>query len=69
MNSKELAIKALENMKGDDLYRTQMAFRGMTQKQMQEQYGESGKTRSQILSDYQTREDRVNAAIAWVRAA
>lgn len=69
MTPKELAIQALENMKSDDLYRARAAFRGMTSKQMQEQYGQSGKTREQIIADYEKHEDRVNAAIAWVRAA
>lgn len=49
----QLAIRALENLKGDDTYRAKMAFRGMTSAQMDQQYGESGKTRRQILAEYQ----------------
>ena len=69
MTPKELAIQALENMRGDDLYRAMLAFRGMTPQQMQEKHGRSGKTRAQVLADCHAHEDRVNAAIAWVRAA
>lgn len=68
MNTRQqLTIRALENMKGDDLHRARRAFQGMTQSQMQEQHGQSGKTRAQILAGYEAHEDEINAAIAWVR--
>ena len=65
----ETALKALGQMKGDDTYRAQAAFRGMTPKQMDEQFGQSGKTRREILACYQEHDQRIDAAIAWVRAA
>jgi len=70
MTHKELAVLALEQMeqmRGDDLYRAKMAFRGMTDKQMGEQHGLSGKTRQQILSEYEAHEAPIAAAIAWLK--
>jgi len=66
---KELAIQALQMMKGDDLYRARSAFRNMTPEQMKEDHGFSGKSRAQILADYEAHEARVDAAINWVRSA
>jgi hypothetical protein len=40
-----LAIQALGQMKGDDLARARMAFKGMTPSQMGMFHGQSGKTR------------------------
>jgi hypothetical protein len=65
---KELAIRALQSMKGDNLYRARAAFRGMTEAQMQEQHGYSGKTRAQVLADYEAHDIKVEAAIAWIRS-
>lgn len=66
---KELAIQALQNMKGDDTYRARAAFRGMSAEQMKEQHGHSGKTRAEILAGYEAHDAKVDAAIAWVRSA
>ena len=68
MTEKQLAIKALENMRGDDLYRARAAFRHCTPKQMSELYGESGKTRTEIIAEYEAFEAKVNAAIDWVKS-
>jgi len=65
---KQLAIQALEQMRGDDLYRARAAFRNCTPAQMQEQYGESGKTRAKIIEGYEAYESRIDAAIAWVKS-
>lgn len=64
-----LAIQALGNMRGDDLYRTQCAFRRMTPEQMQEQHGESGRTRAEILAAYEENEATIAKAIEWVKGA
>ena len=61
-----LATRALGNMMGDDLERAIYAFRNCTPEQMQEEYGESGKTRAQVLSDYYARVDKIEKAILWV---
>jgi hypothetical protein len=65
---KETALRALENLRGDDLYRARAAFRNCTPDEMQQQYGQSGKTRAQIIGEYEAHEAEVNAAIAWVKS-
>jgi len=67
-DNKRLAVQALENMKGDDSYRARMAFRHCTPEQMQEQHGASGRTRAQVLAEYEASDARIDAAIAWVQA-
>lgn len=41
-----------EQTRNDDLERAEAAFRGLPPHLMQGQYGESGKTRQQILDEY-----------------
>ena len=61
---KQLAIKALQQMLGDDLSR----FRRVAPKQMAEEYGNSGRTCAEIMADYEARNSKVKQAIAWVQA-
>lgn len=68
-NHQELALHALDNMKGDDLYRAKHAFANMTPKQMREPHGASGKTRAEVLAIYEADDKRINDAKAWVRNA
>lgn len=35
--------------------------------QMEQEYGQSGCTRSQIIRDYEEHERRINSAVAWVK--
>jgi hypothetical protein len=63
---KQLAIKALEQMRGDDLYRARSAFRNCTPKEMGEKYGTSSQTRAEILAGHEAHESKINAAIAWL---
>lgn len=65
---KELAMRALSAMRGDELPRARAAFRNFTPLQMQEPHGQSGETRAQILADYELHEARIQAAIDWVKA-
>ena len=65
---KQLVIKALYQMTGDNLERARSAFRNKTPEQMQEQYGLSGQTCAEILAEYEEYEAKVDAAIAWVEA-
>lgn len=65
---KELALRALTNMRGDDTARARRAFSHFSAKEMAEQHGESGKTRSQILAEYEAHDAKMDAAIAWVKA-
>jgi len=62
----KLAVQALNQMRGDDLARARMSFRGMNSAQMAEQHGWSGKTRKQILEEYEAHDRKVDAAIDWV---
>lgn len=59
-------ISALRQAMGDDLERAQNAFRNMTREQMQEPYGFAGKTRQQIVDEYQARRNTINQAIKYV---
>jgi hypothetical protein len=65
---KQLAIQALEQMRGDDLYCARLAFRAYAPAQMAEQHGQSGKTRAEILAGYEAHDVKVTAAIGWVMA-
>lgn len=65
---KELALCALGNMMGDNTARARAAFRNCTLEQMQEQYGQSGQTRAQILAGYEEHDAKILAAIDWVKA-
>lgn len=64
---KETVMYALMNYRGDDYARAQLAFRGMTDEQMSEQYGESGSTRQQILDGYREHDQQVQAAIDYAK--
>lgn len=61
------AIAALEASKSDDLRRTEKAFEGFSDKQLDAPYGQSGRTAREILSSFREKEDRINEAIAWIR--
>lgn len=63
----KLIISALGNMIGDDTVRARAAFRNLTPEQMQEQHGQSGRTRAQIIAGYEERDAKVRAAINWVK--
>lgn len=62
----ELAIQALKSMKGDDLQRAKSAFKNCNEKQMQEFYGQSGKTRAQIIKEYEDFEAEIKDAIEYI---
>lgn len=63
---KNYIIELLENQRGDNLIRARHAFSSCTPEQMQEEYGQSGKTRQQILDDYEAYDAQITAAINWV---
>jgi hypothetical protein len=64
---KEFVIGCIQQRRGDDLYRAQCAFRNCTPAEMNELYGESGKTRQQIIDGYKAREQKCDAAIEAVK--
>lgn len=66
MSVKAKIISILEQSKGDDLYRAQLAFRNHTPAEMQYQYGQSGKTCQEILDGYKRHNDEIDSLIHWV---
>ena len=44
--------RQLSNAGGDDLERAECAFRGMSEKELDQQYGQSGNTCREILDGY-----------------
>mgnify|MGYP001579315069 CR=1 FL=1 len=68
MNNKELTLQALETVRGDDLHRARAAFAHLSDQQMDQEYGVSGKTCREILAGYEEREKAVRDATAWVEA-
>ena len=63
----ELAIRALEDTRGDNAARARLAFGNCTREQMQELYRESGQTRAQILAGHVLHDAKVEAAMDWIR--
>lgn len=58
---------ALNQARGDDLVRARACFRGLTPQQMEEPWGQSGRTRADVLRDYEQRDAEIDQALAWVR--
>jgi hypothetical protein len=67
MTPLQFILRALENYRGDNLWRARAAFGGMNEWQLKQPYGMSGKTRAEILAEYEEHEREVDAAIAWVK--
>lgn len=63
---KELALSALNNLRGDDLYRARAAFSRKSPDEMNQEWGQSGRTCAQILAGYEERDAEVTAAIKWL---
>ena len=66
--TRELALRGLECLRGDDLYRAKAAFKGLSAKEMGMPHGQSGRTRQAVLDGYQSRDDEFAAAIAEISA-
>ena len=64
---KQLAIKALEYLRSDDLPRVKRAFAGLSRVEMAEQYGDSGMSRAELLASYETIDAAITETIEWVR--
>lgn len=65
----ELAVRALENMKGDNTARVKLAFRNYSPEQMNNEYRQSGKTCAEILAECEAHDAKFDAAIKWVSTA
>jgi hypothetical protein len=66
--SYELVKQELKNSFGDDLERAEAAFRGLSQEAMNKNYGESGKTRHEILEGYRQDRSRRVKALHWLES-
>lgn len=53
----------------DNLYRANMQFGKMNDKQLSEKYGQSEQTCGEILEGYQTRKAELERCISWVNSA
>lgn len=60
----EVIEAALRQYAGDDAARARRAFQGQD---MNEPWGQSGRTRAEVLAGYEKHEAEVEAALAWVR--
>ena len=68
MREETLIRKAIERQLGDaqdNLYRAQAAFRYMTPEEMSKQHGQSGRTRADILREYEEWEYDCKSALAY----
>ena len=65
---KDLVIRALVNMRGDDLARARRAFAGLSNFEMSQEYGSSGKTKAEILAEYEEYNEQISAALTWVES-
>ena len=62
---KEIILAALHNYRGDDLIRAEIAFKHLTEIELDMQYGQSGKTHRQILKEYRDSDTEIKNAILW----
>lgn len=63
---KATLMAALRTYRGDDVERARMAFGRYTPAQMKEQHGQGGRTRAEILAEYEEHAAKVEAAREWV---
>lgn len=66
---KQTILAALAQYRGDDLERAKAFFGRFTAEQMEQQHGESGKTRTEILREYHVHAEKTEAAVRFVEAA
>jgi hypothetical protein len=52
MIPEEKLLRILESAKGDDLERVELAFQFYSEKEMNQEHGQSGSTRKEILDRY-----------------
>jgi len=64
---KRFTIRALEKMRGDDLPRAKRVFSKCSKEEMESEYGDSGKTRAQLLAEFEAYDAKVNEVIKWVQ--
>ena len=64
---KAFIISVLNSNIGDDSSRARAVFRNHTPEEMQEVYGNSGKSKAQVLAEYEAQDEKYRAAIDWLR--
>lgn len=64
--AKQLAIEALQQVRGDDYERAGRRFSRMSEVELDQPYGGSESTPRQILAEYAVRAARYDAAIEWL---
>lgn len=67
-DTKEIVLTALRNDRGDDVERARRAFAGLSPEQMAQVYGQSGRTRADILAAYEAHEARIDRATREVQS-
>lgn len=65
--TKSFILQCIERSRGDDLYRATNAFKNCTADEMNEEYGESGLTRQQILDSHIAHNAECDEAITAIR--
>lgn len=60
---KKTILAALENYRGDNYSRALSYFRHLSKSEMDAQYGNSGKTKQQLLDKYKKHDDEIEDAI------
>lgn len=68
MQHKSFIIQCIERARGDDMHRAERAFRNFTTTQMQEEHGQSGNTRQEVLDSYRHHSLTCDNAIIEVQA-
>lgn len=68
MTAKEKLIRILENAKGDNLERAEMSFGKLTEDQLKEEWGRSGRTKGEILEGYREERKEWQAAYDLARS-
>ena len=63
---KQFVLDCIKQRRGDDLYRAQCAFKNCTSEEMNQELGQSGRTRQQVLDGYIAHNQECDAAIKAV---
>ncbi len=64
---KQTILAALQQARGDDTARAKQCFRFCSPAQMQEEFGMSGKTRAEVLAEYEASDREIDTAIEWTK--
>ena len=64
LTAKQKLLQIVRSARGDDLERAKIAFHGMSDALLDQQHGQSGKTRREVLREYETERAEYEAALA-----